>query len=142
MTNKFELGQRVYITKTESDNDVRDGSGEKCEAQKGKWGTILFVEADAYGLPYQVLTDDHKSAHWYEEEWLQSEDEYNLATTLANLGFGVGDVVHAISTDLTGFRYIVIVDDITEHGVYAGMGLFPFNSYKFTKVTRGYWTLQ
>lgn len=141
MTEKFKLGQRVYIVETDSDRESRNGSGEKSEAQKGKWGTVLFVEDNAYDLPYQVLTEDHKSAHWYEEDWLRSEDEYKLETQIKNLGFGVGDTVLAIYNGTEGFRYILVVDDITERGIYAGTGLFPLNVYKFTKVTKGYWTL-
>ena len=138
--SKFKVGQRVFIIK--GDSTCWDGDGQKPEDQAGKWGTILFVESNTQCLPYQVLTDDHKSAHWYNEEWLQSEDERNLEETLKNLGFGIGDAVKAVYKQ-DGTNYILIVDRIDERGVWAGCGtgFFPFNGYTFIKVTRGYWAV-
>ena len=140
--SKFKVGQRVFIVDTDSDEGSLEGRGEKPEAQKGKWGTILFVEDNAYDLPYQVLTEDHKSAHWYEEEWLQSEEEFELEATLKNLNFGIGDAVKAVYKQ-DGTNYILIVNRIDGRGVWAGCGtgFFPFNGYTFIKVTRGYWAV-
>lgn len=137
--SKFKVGQRVFILN--GDPDCCKGDGQRPKEQVGKWGTILFVEDNAYGLPYQVLTEDHKSAHWYEEEWLQSEEEHKLIGILESLNFGVGDVVEAVS-NTDEFNYILLVDEIVVRGVVASTGFFPFNDYTFTKVTRGYWAVE
>lgn len=137
MSNKFQLGQRVFIIK--SDSSFIEGEGQTPENQVGKWGDIIFAGDESLGLSYQVLTDDQKSAWWYMAEWLISEEQFSREFDKNNSGAStltVGDTFIAkYSSDL---QFMGIVGRIDANGLWAGHGFFPYSKYKFDKVNAGY----